>query len=170
MSKNQPDVRNVFEAWPVARSVQYLAWPAIAGQLITVVYSAADTFFVGQLGDEVQLAAVSVSGTALILINTIANLFGVGGSSLLSRSLGAGKPKTAQKASAFSLWCSMICALIYSLLMLSFPAQLARCFGATAASLRATQSYLFFTVSLGALPTTLTMVLSQLLRAEGRVR
>lgn len=170
MSKNQPDVRTVFEAWPVARSVQYLAWPAIAGQLITVMYSAADTFFVGQIGDEVQLAAVSVSGAALILINTIANLFGVGGSSLLSRSLGAGKPKTARKASAFSLWCSMICALGYSLLMLSFPAQLARCFGATDASLRATQSYLFFTVSLGALPTTLTMVLSQLLRAEGRVR
>lgn len=170
MSKNQPDVQTVFETWPVARSVQYLAWPAIAGQLITVVYSAADTFFVGQIGDEVQLAAVSVSGTALLLINTIANLFGVGGSSLLSRCLGAGKPKTARKASAFSLWCSMICALGYSLLMLSFPAQLARCFGATHASLRATQNYLFFTVALGALPTTLTMVLSQLLRAEGRVR
>ncbi|MGN0772513.1 MAG: MATE family efflux transporter [Candidatus Ventricola sp.] len=160
----------MFETWPVARSVQYLAWPAIAGQLITVVYSAADTFFVGQIGDEVQLAAVSVSGTALLLLNTIANLFGVGGSSLLSRCLGAGKQATARKASAFSLWGSMICALGYSLLMLAFPAQLARCFGATHASLRATQNYLFFTVALGALPTTLTMVLSQLLRAEGRVR
>lgn len=170
MSKKQPDVRTVFEAWPVVRSVQYLAWPAIAGQLITVVYSAADTFFVGQVGDEVQLAAVSVSGTALLLLNTIANLFGVGGSSLLSRSLGAGEQKTARRASAFSLWCSMTCALGYSLLMLALPAQLARCFGATEASLRATQDYLFFTVALGALPTTLTMVLSQLLRAEGRVR
>lgn len=48
----------------------------------------ADTFFIGQLNDPSQVAAAAICMPPFIMLTGIANLFGIGGSSLISRSLG----------------------------------------------------------------------------------
>ena len=72
---------------PVSKAVISLTIPTVISQLITVAYNMADTFFIGQLNDPSQLAA-AICMPPFIMLTGIANLFGIGGSSLISRSLG----------------------------------------------------------------------------------
>lgn len=56
-----------------------MAIPSIISSLVTVVYNMADTFFVGQTGDPLQVAAVSLTNPIFILFMAFANMFGMGG-------------------------------------------------------------------------------------------
>ena len=44
-----------------------MAIPSVISSLVTVVYNMADTFFVGQTGDALQVAAVSLTNPIFIL-------------------------------------------------------------------------------------------------------
>lgn len=163
-------IDDVFERWPVRKAVKTLAVPAVASQMVTAVCSLTDTFFVGQTGSDTEIAAVSVSYTALLLLNTIANLFGIGGSSLLSRALGEHNREKASQSSAFSLWGAVVVSAAYAILMALFPQQLARLFGAGDSYLIDTCTYLHYSVVWGSLPSVLVMVFGHLVRAEGGAR
>lgn len=95
----------LFEETPVSRAVLSLVVPTVVSQLITVIYNMADTFFIGQVGDPNQVAAVSLCMPMFVLLTGLANLFGIGGSSLMSRSLGANDPgkQSTRRLSAFGL-------------------------------------------------------------------
>ncbi len=82
-------MQDMFESMPACRAIATLALPAILSQLVTMVYNLADIFFVGQLGDPNMVAAVSLGFPAFMTLTVIANLFGIGGGSLISRMLGA---------------------------------------------------------------------------------
>lgn len=53
------DNKALFENTPVRKAVVSLVVPTVLSQLITVAYNMADTFFIGQVGDPNQVAAVS---------------------------------------------------------------------------------------------------------------
>jgi multidrug efflux pump len=105
----------LFEKAPVTKAVLALVVPTVISQLITVLYNMADTFFIGQTGDPNQVAAANLCMPLFIFLTGIANLFGIGGSSLISRSLGAGKKEKAIHSSAFSIWTSIAVAQSYGL-------------------------------------------------------
>ena len=69
----------LFEDAPVFRAVLSLVVPTAVSQLITVVYNMADTFFIGQIGDPNQVAAVSLCMPMFVFLTGLANLFGIGG-------------------------------------------------------------------------------------------
>lgn len=165
--KAPSNIIEVFEHWPVNKSVNNLAIPAIISQLVTATHSLVDTYFIGQTGNDKQIAAVSVSFTAMLVLNTIANLFGIGGSSLLSRSLGAKQYERATHVSTFSLYGAILLSLLYSFIMAIFPEPIAYTFGSTEGFILETCNYLRYTVVFGAVPAVMTMVLGHLIRAEG---
>lgn len=74
----------LFEDAPVGRAVLSLVIPTVISQLITVIYNMADTFFIGQIGDPNQVATVSLCMPMFVFLTGLANLFGIGGSSLMS--------------------------------------------------------------------------------------
>ena len=78
----------LFSNAPVRKAVLTLAISTVISQLITVVYNMADTFFIGKLNDPLQVAAATVVMPCFMLLTGFANLFGLGGSSLISRCLG----------------------------------------------------------------------------------
>lgn len=45
----------------ISKAVAAMAIPSVISSLVTVVYNMADTFFVGQTGDPLQVAAVSLT-------------------------------------------------------------------------------------------------------------
>ena len=94
----------LFTAMPVNRAVISLAVPTVISQIITVVYNMADTFFIGQMDDPNQVAAATISMPLFIFMTALANLFGIGGASLISRSLGIGNRKKAVSCSSFCIW------------------------------------------------------------------
>ena len=80
----------LFESMPIPKAVAQLSLPMVVTSLVMVVYNLADTFFVGMLNDPVQNAAVTLAYPVMLAFNAVNNLFGVGTSSMMSRSLGAG--------------------------------------------------------------------------------
>ena len=58
----------------VSKAVAKMAIPSVISSLVTVVYNMADTFFVGQTGDPLQVAAVSLTNPIFILLMAFANI------------------------------------------------------------------------------------------------
>ena len=89
---------------PIPRAVAAMAIPSVISSLVTVVYNMADTFFVGQTGDALQVAAVSLTNPIFILLMAFANMFGMGGSAMISVALGENNHQSVKKISSFISW------------------------------------------------------------------
>ena len=81
----------------ISKAVAKMAIPSVISSLVTVVYNMADTFFVGQTGDPLQVAAVSLTNPIFILMMAFANMFGMGGSAVLSMALGGRRMRKERK-------------------------------------------------------------------------
>ena len=152
---------------PIPKAVMQLAIPTVISSLVMVIYNLADTYFVGMLNDPIQNAAVTLAAPVLLAFNAINNLFGVGSSSMMSRSLGSKDMDTVYKSSAFGFYCALFSGLLFSVLYTVFSAPLLVVLGANAETAQATGGYLLWTVSFGAAPAILNVVMAYLVRAEG---
>ena len=91
MQRTSEEKTELFERTPIRQAALTLIVPTVISQLVMLVYNMADTWFIGQTGDPHQVAAVTVTYPIFMLMNALANLFGIGGSSLISRMLGSGE-------------------------------------------------------------------------------
>ena len=161
------DKTELFERMPVGKALLTMAIPTIVSQLITMIYNLADTFFIGMSNDPYKVAAASVVGVLFFMLNALANLFGIGGGSLLSRLLGKKQEDDARRVGAFSIYGSLVLAAIYSLLCFAFTEPLARLLGASDNTIDYASSYLFWVVVVGGIPSTVSLTMSHLLRSAG---
>lgn len=157
----------LFERMPVPNAVMKLAVPTILSSLVMVLYNLADTYFVGMLNNPIENAAVALAAPVLLAFNAVNNLFGVGSSSMMSRALGRRDYETVYKSSAFGFYCSIICGIIFSLLCTVFAQPLLSLLGADAETAASTAAYMKWTVTFGAAPAILNVVMAYLVRAEG---
>lgn len=157
----------IFERMPVPRAVVKLAVPTVLSSLVMVLYNLADTYFVGMLNDAVQNAAVTLAAPLLLAFNAVNNLFGVGSSSMMSRSLGKKDYDTVYRSSAFGFYCAILAGLLFSVAYTVFQGPLLTLLGGTPETLDATKAYARWTVTFGAVPAILNVVMAYLVRAEG---
>ena len=158
---------DLFEKMPVKSAVLKLSIPTVLSSLVMVIYNLADTYFVGILNNPVENAAVTLAAPLLLAFNAVNNLFGVGSSSMMSRALGKKDYETVYRSSAFGFYCSVISGLLFSVLYTALNSQLLVVLGADAETAGATAEYLKWTVSFGAVPSILNVVMAYLVRAEG---
>ena len=157
----------LFEKMPVSKAVITLVIPTIISQIITVIYNMADTFFIGQMNDPNQVAAATLAMPPFVMLTGIANLFGIGGASLISRSLGAGNREKARKCAAFSIWGAALVALIYGIVLYSSRATIFPLLGTDKYTYGYCSDYFLWTITIGGIPTVLNACLAHLVRAEG---
>lgn len=157
----------LFESMPIPKAVMELSIPMVVTSLVMVIYNLADTFFVGMLNDPVQNAAVTLVYPVMLAFNAVNNLFGVGTSSMMSRSLGRGDYDRVRTASAFGFYGAVFSGLAFAVLCTVFKGPLMRLLGTDATTWEATANYMFWTVSCGAMPAILNVVQGQMVRAEG---
>lgn len=157
----------LFESMPIPKAVMELSIPMVVTSLVMVIYNLADTFFVGMLNDPVQNAAVTLAYPVMLAFNAVNNLFGVGTSSMMSRSLGRGDYERVRTASAFGFYGAVFSGLAFALLCTAFKAPLMKLLGADSTTWKATANYMLWTVSCGAMPAILNVVQGQMVRAEG---
>lgn len=165
-----PSEKYLFESMPVPKAVATLAIPTIISQIVTMIYNLADTFFIGQLGNPAMVAAVSLVSPWFNLLTALGNLFGLGGSSLISRMLGNQNHQDIKHVSAFSVWCGAAFTVIFSLLSYLYRTPLLNFLGASADTYPYAESYLFWVVVLGGVPTMVSLTLAHLLRSEGHAK
>ncbi len=159
--------RELFEKTPVPKALATLAIPTIISQLITMIYNLADTFFIGITDDPLKVAASSVAFVLIFAMNCLSNLFGVGGGSLISRLLGEKRDGDARSVAAFSFYGSLLISAVYSILLYIFMEPFLYLLGATENTIGYATDYALWVVVYGAVPSTLGMTMSHLLRSEG---
>lgn len=164
------DNTELFEKIPVPRAVIALVIPTIISQIITVIYNMADTFFIGQMNDSNQVAAATLAMPPFVMLTGIANLFGIGGASLISRSLGLGDREKAKKCAAFSIWTAAAVAFIYGLSLYLLRPVIFPVLGTDADTYGYCSAYFLWTIAIGGVPTVLNACLAHLVRAEGYSR
>lgn len=157
----------LFESMPIPRAVAQLSIPMVVTSLVMVIYNLADTFFVGMLNDPVQNAAVTLVYPVMLAFNAVNNLFGVGTSSMMSRSLGRGDYDMVRTSSAFGFYGAVFSGLLFAVLCTLFRSTLMALLGTDATTWEATSRYMFWTVTCGAMPAILNVVQGQMVRSEG---
>ena len=163
------DIKKIqlFEHTPVPKAVMTLAVPTILSSLVMVIYNLADTYFVGMLNNSIQNSAVTLAAPVLLAFNAVNNLFGVGSSSMMSRGLGRKDYDTVYRSSAFGFYLSVFCGILFSVFFTMFRGPLLNVLGADHTTAAATGEYLKWTVSFGAVPAILNVVLAHMVRSEG---
>ncbi|HBV80572.1 MAG TPA: MATE family efflux transporter [Clostridiales bacterium] len=165
--KKQLNRSELLGSLPVKRAVLMQILPAIASQMVALAYGIADTYFVGLLNDPDKTAAVTVANAAFLMLTALSNLFGIGGASLISRSLGIGNRKKAASCSSFCIWTAAGAAMLYGIAILFLRPCLLPVIGADSKTWNYCSDYIFWTICIGAVPTVLNPALAHLIRSEG---
>lgn len=157
----------LFEQTPIPRAVIRMCVPTVLSSMVSVIYSLADTWFVGMINDPVQSAAITLASPLMMLYNAVTALFGIGCSSLMSRLMGVKRGDEARRVAADGVFFSAFFGVLFSLIYVSFPSAFQEILGAGGENLPYTSAYLKWTIALGAVPSILNVTASYLIRAEG---
>lgn len=133
---------SVYEEKNRSKAIMRVGLPAMLGQLTTLIYNIADTFFVSLTKEPATIAAVTLCAPILLIIMSIACIFGMGGSSVIARLLGEEKKKEAGATMNFCVYGMAIAGVITLVLGLVFLQPLAKISGADADNIAYTCDYL----------------------------
>ena len=160
----------IFESAPIPVAVMTLAVPTIITQLINIIYNFADTWYVGRTGSAAMVAALSVCMPVFVLLAAIANLFGIGGASVISRALGRKDLSYARKTFAFCFYAGIAASVAFGLLIALFRSRLIPVIGGDDASYQYIYDYMFWTMIIGAIPTVGNVLCGHLVRSVGAAK
>ncbi|MEI0559831.1 MATE family efflux transporter [Brachyspira intermedia] len=164
---NQNDKKiDIFENYPVYKALITLALPTILGMLVNVFYNMVDTFFVGQTNDPNQVAAVSLTMPIYLVLMSFGSIYGIGGASYISRSLGARNYDKAKQVSSFAFFASVITGFVCMIVFLLFLNNILKLSGASQNTYKFAKDYLLI-VAFGAVFVVCQMSLGQIVRSEG---
>ena len=155
-----------FRTMSVHRAVFRNALPAMAAMLMVLIYNLADTFFIGQTHDPLLVAAVSLATPVFLIFMSVGTIFGIGGTSVISRAMGEGRPEYARKVCAFCMWSCVAVGLVMTALFLLFMDQILVLAGASGDTWEAAKTYLTI-VSLCGPFVLISNCYSNVIRAEG---
>lgn len=164
---DQDNSLEVFEKAPVRKAVLKNALPAMAAMLMVLIYNLADTFFISQTHDDLQVAAVSLATPVFLLFMAVGTIFGMGGTSVISRAMGEGRKEYAKKVCSFCMWCCIGVGVLMSAVFLVFMDQILGLVGASAETWEYAKTYLTI-VSLSGPFVLIANCYSNVIRAEGR--
>ena len=164
---NKDQGMDVFEKVPVGRAVLQNVLPAMAAMLMVLVYNLADTFFIGQTRDALQVASVSLATPVFLLFMAVGSVFGMGGTSVISRAMGEGRREYAQKVCSFCMWSYVGVGLVMAALFLLCMDQILALVGASPDTWAYAKSYLTI-VSVSGPFVLVANCYSNVIRAEGQ--
>lgn len=96
---------DLFERAPVPRAYFKLALPVVFSMVISLVYNMVDTFFIARTQNTSIVAGVSLCAPVFTLMIALGDIFGLGGSSVISRLFGQKKDGEGKKVKRLLLLC-----------------------------------------------------------------
>lgn len=148
------------------KAVIKMGVPVTIGMLIMVVYNLVDTYFVGLLHDDFQLAAINLSYPIMMVSVAVASVVGNGGSSYIARCIGSNQKKQAAHTLTIGFELILASAIIITIFGLIFLDPIITLLGANDASFIYTKNYCFVMI-IGSFFTMGNYAIGQLLRSEG---
>lgn len=159
----------LFEEASVPRAVATMAVPTIISMLVVVIYNMADTFFIGKTNDAMQVAAVSLATPVFMVFMALGNLFGIGGSSAISRALGEQRQERARQLSSFCCYGSLGLGLIVAAAFLLGMNGILKMIGASENTFQYAKEYLTY-ISFGGPFIMFGTAFGNILRGEGAAK
>jgi putative MATE family efflux protein len=150
----------------VGKLLIQLSVPATIGMLIMALYNVVDTIFIGKGVGTNGIAGVAIIFPIQMIVGAIGQMLGMGGASLLSRSLGEGNREKAQKTLGNVIGAVIAVGSFITLIGYLQQDQLLILFGATETILPYAREYLSIVLA-GIVFHSLAMALNNLVRAEG---
>jgi len=159
----------LMESAPVGTAIIRLAIPMMIAMLAQAIFSVTDIFFIGQTHNPNMVAAVSLAFPLYMVAQAVGNIFATGGSSYISRMLGAQKQGEALHASSVSFYTAIGVGIVFTAVLLVFKAPIIWMIGASEATFGYTDDY-FSAVALAMPFATAGGVMSGLMRSEGETK
>ena len=160
---------HILESMPIPQAILKLALPTMLGMLVQVFYNMTDTFFVGRLNDANQVAAVAIIMPIFMVTMALSGIFGIGGSTYISRLLGSKEYDRAERTLALSWASGIFLGLVVMIAGLYSLRPLLSISGASAQTFPFAVSYLRIILA-GSVLIVLNFAAGQLLRAEGAAK
>ncbi len=156
----------LFEKMPIKKAYMKLAMPVVLSCVLTLVYNMVDMFFVAKTGDTNIVAGVTLCGPIFTLLIAMGDIFGLGGSSVISRLLGMKKNEDGKRLSVFCLDGCFIFGIIVAIILLLFQTPILHLLGANEGTMAHASSY-YFWIAIGSPFVILALAPTNLLRTEG---
>ncbi len=160
---------SIFEKAPIPKAVFKSTIPSIVSMLMVLVYNLADTFFIGQTHNPLMVASVSIATPVFMLLMAIGLLFGIGGTSVISRALGAGRKDYVKNVSSFCFWAGTGVGVLVMIIILVFMDNILALIGTSSDTIEYARSYLSI-VTMGAVFVIFSSCFSNVIRAEGKAK
>ncbi len=157
----------VFRSAPVPKAVLKNTIPAMVAMLMVLIYNLADTLFIGMTHDAYQVAAVSMSMPVFLIFMSVGTVFGIGGTSVISRALGEGNVDYAKRACSFCMWSCVVIGVAMSALFFIFMEKILVVMGTSADTYELAKSYLTIVTFSGPF-VLIANCFSNVIRAEGQ--
>ncbi len=156
----------IFEKVPVHKAYFKLALPVVFSMVISLVYNTVDTWFIARTGNTDLVAGVSLGAPVFTLMIALGDIFGLGGSSVISRLFGQKLDADGKRLSVFCFYAAFLCGILVTILMLLFRQPILHLLGADQNTYAYVSEYFTFIV-LGAPFIIVSFTPSNLLRTEG---
>jgi putative MATE family efflux protein len=166
---NGNHVQNVLDTDRVGWLLVKLATPAFFGMFVQTLYNVVNTIFIGHFVGPLGIAGLSIVFPLQMLAMGIGMMVGMGGASLISRLLGAGNIKDAERTIGNGISVGIILSVAVTLAILPLTDFWLRLIGASEAVLPYAREYLVIIIS-GNIFGVFAMALLSFARAEGNAR
>ena len=153
---------DLFEKAPISKAYFKLALPVVLSMVISLVYNMVDTFFVAQTQNTNLVAGVSLCTPIFTLMIALGDIFGIGGSSVISRLFGQKQDEEGKNVSGFCFYGAIVCGLIVMIARKPILTLL----GTNQATLPYASQYYTY-MALGATLIIVSLTPSNLMRTEG---
>lgn len=157
----------IFQDVPIWQAVFKNTIPAMIAMLMVLIYNLADTFFIGQTNDAFMVAAVSLVTPAFLLFMALGTVFGIGGTSVISRAMGEGRKEYVKKVCSFCMWSCVIVGIIMVIIIFAFMDQILAMLGASENTIDYAREYLSI-VTLAGPFVLVSNCFANIIRTEGK--
>ena len=158
--------QELFARAPIPRAYFKMALPVVLSMLVSLVYNMVDTWFIAQTQNTALVAGVSLCAPMFTLMVAMGDIFGLGGSSLISRLLGQGEEQRVRHVSAFCCYGAILWGVLIGAVMLLLRQPILSLLGAKSDTMDSAMAYYCY-LALGAPAIIFTLVPSNILRTEG---
>ncbi|MGN1382005.1 MAG: MATE family efflux transporter [Eubacterium sp.] len=154
---------------PVPKAFFKMAVPAVAAQLINILYNLVDKMFIGHIPEVGRdaLAGVGVTTPVILAISAFAALVSMGGSPKASILMGQGENEKAEKVMGTCTWMLLVISILLTGVMLFFGRPALMLFGASKRTITYAVDYMNI-YCLGTAFTQLTLGLNAFITAQGK--
>ena len=156
----------LFEHTSIKKAYFTLALPVVLSMTVTLIYNMVDTFFVAKTQNPDLVAGVSQGAPIFTLMIALGDIFGLGGSSVISRLFGEHRDKTGRYVSGYCFYASIICGIIVTILRVAFQTPFLHLLGASPNTWKYAREY-YLVMAWGAPFVIFGLTPTNILRTEG---